>query len=167
MRYADFYDCDLCNGTYVGISLFVQGCPLHCKNCFNPSTWSFSGGKEWTERVEDRFMTLLYRPYIKRVSFLGGEPMADGNYETVLNICKNIKNIFNEDKKIWIYSGFDWEYLIDNKEIRKGLQYVDVLIDGRFIDEQKDLSLKFKGSSNQRIIDVQKSLKTNSVVLWS
>lgn len=167
---------DISNGEGVGVSLFVQGCPFHCKNCFNSETWDFNGGKEWTEKTKNKFMELINRPYIKRVSFLGGECLADQNLDEVLKLVKQIRISYPE-KTIWLYTGYKIEdifypYIINQPmtcEQRKRIgviRYVDVLVDGEYIDEQKDLSLKFRGSKNQRVIDVKQSLAQNKVVLY-
>lgn len=184
MRYAQIRSMDISNGEGVGVSLFVQGCPFHCKNCFNSETWDFNGGKEWTEEIKDKFMKLIDRPYIKRVSFLGGECLAEQNLDEVLKLTQQIRISFPE-KTIWLYTGFCWNdimcsfaglqadcVVLDKKDIeawekrRKIIFNVDVLVDGEYIDEQKDLSLKFKGSKNQRVIDVKQSLAQNKVVLY-
>lgn len=184
MRYAQIRSMDISNGEGVGVSLFIQGCPFHCKNCFNSETWDFNGGKEWTEKTKNKFMELIDRPYIKRVSFLGGECLADQNLDEVLKLVKQIRISFPE-KTIWLYTGFCWNdimcsfaglqadcVVLDKKDIevwekrRKIISNVDVLVDGEYIDEQKDLSLKFKGSKNQRVIDVKQSLAQNKVVLY-
>lgn len=184
MRYAQIRSMDISNGEGVGVSLFVQGCPFHCKNCFNSETWDFNGGKEWTEKTKNKFMELIDRPYIKRMSFLGGECLADQNLDEVLKLVKQIRISFPE-KTIWLYTGFCWNdimcsfaglqadcVVLDKKDIeawekrRKIISNVDVLVDGEYIDEQKDLSLKFKGSKNQRVIDVKQSLAQNKVVLY-
>lgn len=184
MRYSSMRNLDISNGEGVGISLFVQGCPFHCKNCFNSDTWDFNGGKEWTEKTKNKFMELIDRPYIKRVSFLGGECLADQNLDEVLKLVKQIRISYPE-KTIWLYTGFCWNdimcsfaglqadcVVLDKKDIeawekrRKIISNVDVLVDGEYIDEQKDLSLKFRGSKNQRVIDVKQSLAQNKVVLY-
>ena len=184
MRYAQIRSMDISNGEGVGVSLFVQGCPFHCKNCFNSDTWDFNDGKEWTEEIKDRFMKLIDRPYIKRVSFLGGECLAEQNLDEVLKLVKEIRISFPE-KTIWLYTGFCWNdimcsfaglqadcVVLDKKDIeawekrKKIISNVDVLVDGEYIDEQKDLSLKFKGSKNQRVIDVKQSLAQNKMVLY-
>ena len=157
MRYASIRDLDITNGTDIGVALFVQGCHFHCKNCFNKSTWDFDGGKEFTEDTLKMFLNLVNRPFIKRVSILGGEPLAKENVDTVCNILKQIK-----DKQIWVYTGHTFE-TVKNYGITK---YIDYLVDGQYVDELRDLRLKFRGSSNQRIIDVQKSLKENKVILY-
>ena len=157
MRYASIRDMDISNGNDIGVALFTQGCHFHCKNCFNKSTWDFDGGKEFTKETCDKFMKLVNRPFIKRVSILGGEPLAKENVDDVCNILKQIKN-----KTIWVYTGHTFE-TVKNYDIMK---YIDYLVDGQYVDELRDLSLKFRGSSNQRIIDVQKSLKENKVILY-
>lgn len=183
MRDAQIRSMDISNGEGVGVSLFVQGCPLHCKNCFNSDTWDFNGGKEWTEEIKDRFMKLIDRPYIKRVSFLGGECLAEQNLNEVLKLVKEIRISFPE-KTIWLYTGFEWNSLITKinqptfpdkdfehtMEIHKKRQEIiklcNVVVDGEYIDEQKDLTLKFRGSKNQHVIDVQQSLAQNKIVLY-
>lgn len=157
MRYASIRDLDISNGNGIGVALFTQGCHFHCKNCFNKSTWDFDGGKEFTKETCDKFMKLVNRPFIKRVSILGGEPLAKENVDDVCNVLKQIK-----DKQIWVYTGYTFE-TVKNYDIMK---YIDYLVDGQYVDELRDLKLKFKGSSNQRIIDVQKSLKESKVVLY-
>ncbi len=184
MRYASMRNLDISNGEGVGVSLFVQGCDRHCFNCFNPDTWDFNGGKEWTEEAKNKFMELIDRPYIRRISVLGGEPLAEQNLDEVLSLTQQIRNSFPK-KTIWLYTGFCWNdimcsfaglqadcVVLDKKDIeawekrRKIISNVDVLVDGEYIDEQKDLSLKFKGSKNQRVIDVKQSLAQNKVVLY-
>lgn len=156
MKYASIRNMDISNGLGCGVALFVQGCHFHCKNCFNPSTWDFEGGKEFTAEIEGKFLSLADHPFIRRVSFLGGEPLAPENREKVAELCKKLFGT----KKVWLYTGYAYEDI--PKDI---LQYIDVLVDGRYIDDLKDFSLKFKGSANQRVIDVQQSLKKDQVIL--
>lgn len=180
MKYAQVVPFDVCNGKGVGTSLFVQGCSMHCFNCFNFSAWDFNGGKAWNDETKDRFFSIVSKPYIKRVSILGGEPLAKQNVEEVLYIVKKIKKDF-PDKGIWLYSGYTWEQIIrpittddfnpdrdtwfeQRKEI---VELCNVLVDGRYVDELKDITLPFRGSSNQRIIDIPKSLASNEVVLYN
>lgn len=193
MRYAQIRSMDISNGGGVGVSLFVQGCPFHCKNCFNSETWDFNGGKEWTEKTKNKFMELIDRPYIKRVSFLGGECLADQNLDEVLKLVKQIRISFPE-KTIWLYTGFDIELLTEElcnnivglistishfypickqqelatNQIKRSqiIEMCDVVIDGKYIDEQKDLTLAWRGSKNQHVIDVKKSLTTKKMVLY-
>ena len=162
MRYAQIRNMDISNGEHIGVSLFVQGCRFCCKGCFNKETWDFNGGKEWTQEVEDKFFDLINRPYIKRVSILGGEPLADGNKLVVLDLIKKIKDKY-PNKSIWLYTGYTFEEISSLNNLR----YIDVLVDGRYIEEQKDLTLKFRGSKNQRLIDIQKTLKENKIVLYN
>lgn len=184
MRYASIRNLDISNGEGVGVSFFVQGCPFHCKNCFNSETWDFNGGKEWTEETKNKFMELINRPYIKRVSFLGGECLADQNLDEILKLVKQIRISFPE-KTIWLYTGFEWNQIMNIKvmqpifsceDLENKIQNVlkrqeiikqcDVLVDGEYIDEQKDLTLKWMGSKNQHVIDVKQSLAQNKMVLY-
>lgn len=192
MRYAQIRSLDISNGESVGVALFVQGCHLHCKNCFNAETWDFNGGKEWTLEIEQKFIDLIDKPYIKRVSFLGGEPLANENVNEVLKIINKIRLLFPE-KTIWLYTGYkvddiyknyfllspsardicntEPDYIVIEKskkdELRsKIISQCDVLVDGRYIDSQRDQSLKWKGSKNQRVIDVKKSLQEDKIILY-
>lgn len=183
MRYASIRSLDISNGEGVGVSLFVQGCPFHCKNCFNSETWGFNGGKEWTEETKNKFMELIDRPYIKRVSFLGGECLAEQNLDEVLNLTQQIRISYPE-KTIWLYTGFEWNSLMSkicqptfpdkdferiieiHKKRKEIISNVDVLVDGEYIDEQKDLTLKWCGSRNQHVIDVKQSIAQNKMVLY-
>lgn len=177
MRFASMRNLDISNGEGVGVSLFVQGCDRHCFNCFNSDTWDFNGGKEWTEETKNKFIKLINRPYINRISVLGGEPLAEQNLDEVLSLIKEIRISFPE-KTIWLYTGYKFEDLInrihypldsewEDKILRQSIvKLCDVLVDGEYIDEQKDLSLKFRGSKNQRVIDVKQSLAQNKVVLY-
>lgn len=184
MRFASMRNLDISNGEGVGVSLFVQGCDRHCFNCFNSDTWDFNGGKEWTEETKNKFIKLIDRPYINRISVLGGEPLAEQNLDEVLSLIKEIRISFPA-KTIWLYTGFCWndimcsfaglqaDYVVlDKKDIeawekrKKIISNIDILVDGEYIDEQKDLSLRFRGSKNQRVIDVKQSLAQNKVVLY-
>ena len=148
MRYAQIREMDISNGEGVGVALFVQGCPSpHCKNCFNPETWNFNGGKEWTQEVENKFFELANRPYIKRISLLGGECLAEENVKDVTMLAKKCKEKFPE-KEIWLWSRYDFETYISKLEI---IKYVDYIIDGKYIEELKDISLLYRGSSNQNV----------------
>ena len=136
MRYAQIRSMDISNGEGVGVSLFVQGCPFHCKNCFNSETWDFNGGKEWTEKTKNKFMELIDRPYIKRVSFLGGECLADQNLDEVLKLVKQIRISFPE-KTIWLYTGFCWNDIMCSFA---GLQADCVVLDKKDIEVLYDFS---------------------------
>lgn len=179
MNYSQIRSMDISNGEGVGIALFVQGCHFHCPSCFNQDTWDFNGGKEWTEKTKETFLKLADKPYIKRVSFLGGECLANENLEGVYDVIKDVKELF-PDKKIWMYTGYTWKSIFnpivtDNFdserdkliELRKEIvKMTDILIDGQYIHEQRDMSLKFRGSKNQRVIDTKESLKQDKIVLY-
>ena len=148
MRYAQIRSMDISNGEGIGVALFVQGCPSpHCKGCFNPETWDFNEGKEWTKETEKEFLDLIDRPYIKRVSLLGGECLAPENIEEVTRLAKKCKKLF-PGKKIWLWTRYDFKKYVCNLDI---IEYLDYVIDGTFIEELKDISLLFRGSSNQVI----------------
>lgn len=181
IRYAQIRSLDLSNGDGVGIALFVQGCHFHCPNCFNPGTWDFDGGKEWTEEVKNKFLELANRPYIKRISILGGEPLAEENLDDVLDLVNRI-HLSRHKKSIWLYTGYTWEEIIGVKhenqfeDLGNGycrltkkasvMMNCDVLVDGKYINSQRDITLPYRGSKNQRLIDIQKSLQKGEVVLW-
>lgn len=180
MRYAQITPFEVCNGKGAGVSLFTQGCHFHCKGCFNQDSWDFCGGKEWNEEIENKFFELVGKPYIKRVAILGGEPLANENVIDVYDLIVKIKDRF-PNKNIWLYTGYKWDGIIrpivtddfnpERDKIlgfrKKAVEMCDVVIDGRFVEELKDLTLEFRGSSNQRIINVQESLKENKVVLYN
>lgn len=170
MRWASIRSLDVSNGENVGVSLFVQGCHFHCSGCFNPETWGFEGGNEWTLRTKAKLLDLISRPYIKRVSILGGEPLADENIPDVYDLVNEIHTKY-PDKKVWLFSGFTWEQITwinsELSDIRLTIiSLCDVLVDGKYFEEQRDFTLKWCGSKNQRVIDVQKSLKNGEIVLW-
>ena len=177
MRYSQIRNLDISNGLGVGVSFFVQGCPFHCKNCFNSDTWDFNGGKEWTEKTKDKFIKLINRPYIKRISFLGGECLAEQNLDEILSLIKQIRISF-PDKTIWLYTGYSYSEIfrgqssclsqegLNNFKRREIIKLCDVVVDGEYIDEQKDLTLKWRGSKNQHVIDVKQSLAQNKMVLY-
>lgn len=165
MRYAQITPFEVCNGKGAGVSLFTQGCCFKCKGCFNQETWDFNGGKEWTEEVENKFFELVGKPYIKRISILGGEPLADNNVSDIFNLIKKLKVKF-PNKNIWLYTGYTLENVLNNPLRKRIIELCDVVVDGRYIDELKDLTLKFRGSSNQRLIDAKKTLKENKIILY-
>ena len=164
MRYASIRDMDIVNGVGIACSLFVQGCSHHCKNCFNQETWDFNGGKEWTKEIEDEFIEICKRPYIDCVSILGGEPL-DQDLD-MLELLRRIKK--EVGKPIYLWTGYTWETIFSNEDYVLEmliLSLCDYVIDGEYIDDLKDYRLKLRGSSNQRIIDVKKTLdnKTNDI----
>ena len=151
IRYALIRKTDISNGEGLGVSLFVQGCHTHCRGCFNPETWDFDGGKEWTPETEELFLSLIDKPHIKRVSFLGGEPLAEENVGTILHIINKVRSRY-PDKKIWLYTGYTWESAMNNDLQKSVLKNVDVVVDGSFDIGLKNPSLSFRGSSNQRLL---------------
>ncbi len=176
MNYADIKKYDIANGVGVRVSLFVSGCRHHCKGCFNSEAWDFSYGKPFTDETIDEIMSAVNKDYIRGLSLLGGEPLDPDNRSEVLRLLQIFRARFPE-KTVWCYSGyfFDTELLpqIDagDATLLQLLELVDVLVDGRFVEAQKDLDLRFRGSSNQRILDVPRSLQQRRPVLlpgnWS
>ena len=161
MRYNKIRKMDIADGPGVRVSIFMQGCTFNCKNCFNPETHDFSGGKEFTDDTIARVLELCENENIEGLSILGGEPMHPKNIEGTTKLAKKFKKKF-PNKNIWVWTGFLFDKDLKDKEVMK---YIDVLVDGQYVDELHDPKLKWKGSSNQRVIDVQESLKQNEVVL--
>lgn len=165
MNYEKIDKCSVSNGIGVRTVLWVNGCDIKCYNCHNPQTWDFNSGIPFTEDTMQEILYDLSKPYIKGLTLSGGHPLDPHNAPKVLEIVKRVKMVF-PNKDIWIYSGYVWEDIIKDETLREILKYTDVLVDGAYVDELRDISLPFKGSSNQRIIDVQKSLAENKIVLW-
>lgn len=163
MRYAKIRKMDVSNGPGVRVSIFMQGCSFNCKNCFNPETHDFRGGKEFTQTTIDRILELCALDYAVGLSILGGEPLHPRNIEGTTALAKAFKERF-PNKTLWVWTGFLMDRDLQDKEV---LNYIDVLVDGQFVEELKDFSLKWCGSSNQRVIDVQASLKANQIVLYT
>lgn len=207
MRYSSMRNLDISNGEGVGVSLFVQGCDRHCFNCFNSETWNFNDGKEWTEETKNKFMALIDRPYIRRISILGGEPLAEQNLDGVFSLIKEIREkypisqnpnsenigksrvledenskeirISFPEKTIWLYTGYQMSEIVKQEQYEKVggipdvwskrweiIKLCNIVVDGEYIDEQKDLTLSWRGSKNQHVIDVQQSLAQNKVILY-
>ena len=168
MNYADIRPIDVANGPGIRVSLFVSGCTHACPGCFNPEAWDFGYGLPFTRQEEDAVLTHLARPYVKGLSLLGGEPLHPANQASVLALVRRVREAY-PDKDIWCYTGYLYEDLAAGKvgdHGRELLEGLDVLVDGPFVEAQKDLSLRFRGSANQRIIDVPASLETGNVVWW-
>lgn len=161
MRYNQIREMDISNGPGVRVSIFMQGCHFHCKNCFNKETWDFEGGEEFTEDTIKRVLQLSNKEYIKGLSILGGEPMHPNNIEGTTKLAKAFKEEY-PDKTIWVWSGYRFDEDLKDKEV---LNYIDVLVDGTYKDELHNPTLKWKGSSNQRVIDVPKSLRQKEIIL--
>lgn len=162
MNYAQIRHYDVANGPGVRASIFVSGCTHNCKNCFNKEAQDFNYGNLYTEEVEDKFMKYVLDDNTKGVSILGGEPLMQTMDDSLLNLLKRIKKETN--KEIWLWSGYTYEEAILSKKRKEILNYVDVLVDGRFEEENKSLLIKFRGSTNQRIIDLNKTRKEGKIV---
>ncbi len=171
MKYATIKEIDVANGPGIRVSLFVSGCTHHCKGCFNPETWNFNYGDDFTPEVEDRVIEAMKPAYIKGLSLLGGEPFEPQNQEALLPFLRRVKAAY-PDKTIWCYSGYDFEkdMLTGNlgpwEVTHEMLTLIDVLVDGEFVLEKKNPNLRFRGSENQRVIRVADSLSSDTVVLW-
>lgn len=162
MNYAGINPCDIANGPGVRVSLFVSGCRNRCPGCFNPETWSFTYGKKFDQEAMEELLEALDKPFISGLSLLGGDPFEVENREQVLEICKRVKTEYPE-KDIWCWTGYD--FIEDGLIDLPVMKYIDVLVDGRFEIDKKDLRLKWRGSWNQRVIDVRDSLKSGENVL--
>lgn len=171
MNYATIKNCDIANGPGVRVSLFVSGCTHHCKGCFNEVAWDFDYGQPFTQQTIDDILDMLRPAYIKGITLLGGEPFEPQNQLALVDLLRQVRASYPE-KTVWAFSGYLFDKDIapgklgDPEVTRELLSYVDVLVDGRFVEEKKNLSLRFRGSSNQRLIDVSASLEKGEVILW-
>lgn len=161
MRYGQIRKYDVANGEGIRTVIFVTGCTHNCKNCFNRDYMDFNFGDEWTNNETSKVISYLQDENVSGLTLLGGEPMQ--NLE-LIEVLKEIKKHVN--KSIWIYSGYTFDEIMENKKRVELLKECDILVDGRFVDELKDLRLKFRGSSNQRIIDIRKTLEKNEIVIY-
>lgn len=176
MNYIKISKCDTANGTGIGVVLWVSGCNCHCHGCHNPQTWDFNVGQLFTEDTMQELLDVLNKPYISRLTLSGGHPLESQNLETVYQIVKTVKEKF-PNKKIWLYTGYTWEEILNNDRENKRantnsispldiVRRCNILVDGKYEKDKRDISLAFAGSSNQRVIDIQKSFKQNKVVLF-
>lgn len=184
MNYLQITHEDVCNGTGLRVVLWLSGCSHHCYNCQNPQTWNPGSGIPFDESAKQEIFNELSKDYISGITFSGGDPLYENNLDEVLKLVQEIRISFPE-KTIWLYTGFEWNQIMNMqvmqpifscKDLESKIQNIlkrqeiikmcDVLVDGEYIDEQKDLTLKFRGSKNQRVIDVKKSLAQNKVVLY-
>ena len=171
MYYGEIKNCDIANGIGVRVTLFVSGCRNHCPGCFQPETWDFAYGKPFTEETEAYLLELLKPEYINGLTLLGGDPFEPENQKALLPFLKKIKETY-PIKDIWAYSGYTWEQLISRNhhanvsETPELLSLIDVLVDGPFIQEKKNIRLRFRGSENQRIINVKRSIEDKHVIMW-
>ena len=172
MNYADIKKFDIANGPGVRVSLFVSGCTHHCPGCFNPETWDFNYGIPYTLKTEEEILNAVSPDYIKGLSLLGGDPLEEANLAALLPLLRKFKAKY-PNKTVWCYTGYNYEEeILPNKLphaelINEFLSYIDVLVDGRFVEAKKDLSLRFRGSSNQNLIDLKQTLATGKITLWS
>ena len=162
MKYAQMRQFDVANGVGIRTSLFVSGCHFKCKNCFNEEYWPFDYGQDYDDAAMQKFIDMGKNPNVTGYSLLGGEPMDQLMDDMLLKTVQEIKK--QTGKTIWLWTGFTYETLNDRQ--REILKYIDVMIDGQFVDEKKNLTLLFRGSENQRIIDVQKTLEKGEIVPW-
>ena len=171
MNFGQIYYADVANGPGCRTSFFVSGCRHHCKGCFNPETWNFDYGHVYTDEVENELVESIKESYIDGISILGGEPMEPENQPYIRKLVQRVRKEVPESKT-WVYSGYTWEELTDenNKSCHTAdtmdiLRNIDVLVDGEFHEDEKDITLLFRGSANQRLIDVQATLEQGEIVL--
>lgn len=176
MNYIKISKYDTSNGIGIGVVLWVSGCRCHCYNCHNPSTWDFNVGQPFTEETMQELLNSLNKSYISRLTLSGGHPLEPQNLDTVYNIVKTVKEKF-PNKSIWLYTGYTWEEILEKDKSYEDLgingispldviKYCDVLVDGKYEDDKRDITLAWRGSSNQRVINIQESLKQNKIILW-
>ena len=170
MNYASIKNCDIANGPGVRVSLFVSGCTHHCKGCFNEVAWDFAYGQPFTEETQQQLLNMMKPAYIKGLTLLGGEPFEPQNQGPIVEFLRKLKAAYPE-KSVWAFSGYTYDKIIsgalgDPDITREYLSYLDVLVDGPFIEEKKNLALRFRGSENQRLIDMPATLKEGRIILW-
>ena len=171
MHYGEIKNCDIANGIGVRVTLFVSGCTNCCEDCFQPETWDFNYGKEFTEATEEVILKMLEPGYISGLTVLGGEPFEPSNQRRLVPFLRRVKERF-PDKSIWSFTGFTYEQLLTEGEhchtevTEEMLSLLDMLVDGRFVKELKNITLRFRGSENQRIIDLNKTRDNGDIVLW-
>ena len=171
MNYGEIKNCDIANGEGVRVTLFVSGCTNRCPGCFQPQTWDFSYGRPFTAETEEKLLELLAPAYINGLTLLGGDPFEPRNQRALLPFLRRVRERYPQ-KNVWAFSGFTWEELHTGgchprcEATDEMLAHIDVLVDGRFVEELKDIRLLFRGSSNQRIIDVKRTLEVGEIFLW-
>lgn len=170
MNYATIKNCDIANGPGVRISLFVSGCTHHCKGCFNEVAWDFDYGEPFTQQTIRTILDMMKPGYIKGLTLLGGEPFEPENQGPIVELLRQVKKTYPQ-KSIWAFSGYLYEKITshtlgDWAVTQEFLSYLDVLVDGPFVEEKKNLALRFRGSENQRLIDMPATLASGKIVLW-
>lgn len=164
MYYSEIKKTDVANCEGIGVSLFVSGCRNHCEGCFNPETWDFKYGRQFTKDTIDEILKACDKSYISTLTILGGDPMEKENRMSVLKLCKEFRKKFGGTKYLWLYTGYFYEDLIKEDTSLKIIKTLDVMIDSPFVLSKKVVGLKLRGSTNQRIIDIKKSLDSNKVI---
>lgn len=164
MNYGAIKKLDIANGPGCRVSLFVSGCRNRCKGCFQPETWDFNHGQEFTQDTLVDILTMIESPHVAGLSILGGDPFEPENRETVLDICRAVRDRFGDTRTIWMWTGYD--FIEDGLMDLPVMSLIDVLVDGRFIEEERDLSLFYRGSRNQRVIDIPKSLECRCAIRY-
>ena len=178
MNYHNITKCDMLNGEGLRVVLWVAGCDHHCPGCQNPQTWDCSRGIPFNQSAENEILDELNRDYIEGITFSGGDPLNDRNLETVWNLIQTVKQQYPE-KNIWLYTGYTYEQIAERRDINNNISLnnltwlrktivknVNVLVDGRYVAAERDVSLRWKGSKNQRVIDVKKTINEDTVKLW-
>lgn len=171
MHYGEIKNCDIANGIGVRVTLFVSGCTNRCKGCFQPETWDFSYGNTYTKETEDSLIELLRPSYITGLTLLGGEPFEPSNQRELVKLLRRVKSEL-PSKNVWAFTGFTLESLLEREphprcEVTdEMLSMIDVLVDGKFEEDKKDISLRFRGSSNQRIIDMNATREAGGIIMW-
>ena len=170
MHYGEIKNCDIANGIGVRVSLFVSGCTNHCEGCFQPETWSFEYGQPFTHETEETILKALEPSYVEGLTLLGGEPFEPENQRELVKLLHRVREAY-PGKNVWCYSGYTLDRILGEghphcEVSREMLSLIDVLVDGRFEEALKDISLKFRGSANQRIIDVPKTLRQGEIVMY-
>ena len=163
MNYTAIYEADTTNGVGVRVVLWTSGCSHHCFNCHNPQTWDPENGEKYTQETEDKIISLMDKSYIRGITLSGGDPLYEGNLECIDKLVKRIRKEL-PSKNIWIYSGFTWDEVQRDDRRKAIVNNCDIFVDGRFVMDLKNLRLKYRGSSNQNVIDVKKSLQAGSIV---
>lgn len=166
MYYSALYKYDTTSGKGFHVSLFISGCIHHCKGCFQPQTWNFKFGQLFTDDTIEEVIEALKPNYISSICLLGGDPLVNANDPMLEKLLTCIRREYEHSKEIWVWSGYEYQEIIDDPIKLKILKYCDVLVDGRFVAELKDLNLPHKGSSNQKVINIQESLKHNEIILY-
>ncbi len=165
MHYGMIKNVDIADGPGVRVSLFVSGCRHRCEGCFQPETWDFNYGEEFTDITIQQIISMMDKPFVRGLTLLGGEPFEPENRRDLVKLLKRVRWQV-PDKNVWAYSGYTYSEILKMEEPIPMLEYIDVLVDGPFILSRRDITLRFRGSANQRIIDVQKSLASKQIILW-